>query len=94
MSDDQKTEYQKLTTTEAKIAAIETAETTDELDAMWEAWAERGLSPEGVTRARVLRAKENLGAELTEEEAALVKEIEARAKKGAELPPIEGEGKL
>jgi len=91
---DQKTEYQSLTTTEAKIAAIETAETPEQLDAMWEAWAERGLSATGIMRARVLRAKQNLGVELTEAHAALVAEIEKRAKEGAKLPPIQGEGGL
>lgn len=76
---------------EEKLAAVGDAEDIEDLDFMWEAWAERGYSETGQLYGAVLARKASLGYDLDEEEAARVAQIQAAAEAGAELPPVTGE---
>lgn len=81
------------TTKEAKIAAIQTAASVKELDALWAKWEESGWSREGLMYARVLARKAELGVELTDDEVASVELAARKLARGAKLPPVSGEMK-
>lgn len=84
------TDYGALSTTEAKEAAVEGAETVAELSVMWATWEERGQSREGILYAMVLARKQELGYELTDEEEATIELAAQRQRDGRNLPPIVG----
>lgn len=91
MPDDEKREeYLAMNTKEDRSAAIEDADSVEELDAMAAAWRERGMSPQGQTMARVTARKVELGHEPTAEEANLIRKAAKRRKENSKLPPIEG----
>ena len=86
---DKPIDWAKLNTNEERMRAIAMA-ADGELGEMWAAWEKRGMSREGVTYAKVLERRAELGIRLTDEEVALVAEINRRKAIGAKLPPIIG----
>jgi len=83
-------DYNELLTSEQKYAAVVTATSPDELDAMWEAWSSRGWSTEGLLYSAVLMKRAELGVELSDEDLERVKRAEAARKTAPDLPPITG----
>lgn len=77
-------------TKEQQYAAIEGAETVEQLDAAWAAWEAIGYSPDGLLRAAVLERKRSLGAVLSPVEQAQVATAAVKRAHGAALPPITG----
>lgn len=85
----QRAAYQGLNSVQ-KRATVLAAGSAGELDAMWDAWEERGQSRQGILYMLVLRQKAALGVELTEEQLALVASTQSAADRGAAEPPIGG----
>lgn len=77
-------------TKQEKHAAVENAQSVEELDSMWLEFHRVGHAYESLLYAAVLRRKQQLGVELNEMEAANLNLMTVRADAGAKLPPIEG----
>lgn len=76
-----------------RYAAVRSARRTQDLDAMWAAWEERGQSRQGLLYAAVLERKQQLGALLSREEKQVLAVAARRRALGASLPPVTGQVK-
>lgn len=83
--------YQRLQTTQRKLAVIAEEQDPEEVLLMWEAWEERGFSREGILYGRVLERLQELGVGLTPDEREHIQR--ARNPEGARMPAIRGRGR-
>ena len=90
---EQRMRYQAANNTRDRMLLIDSAKTPDELDLMAEAWADRGLSKNGLLYANILRAKKARGGSLSALDEERIRQSELALEKAKDLPVIRGRGR-